>query len=194
MKIKLSILIPTVPRRLRHFFPHITEKLEKQINGRKDIEIVGLYDNKRMKLGDKRNNLLSIARGRYLTFVDDDDDIADTYIEDIMRALEKNPDADCVVYDVINDIDNYLQLHCRYGIEYEYHRKHNDWYGKPAHTHVWRSEIAKQCVFPSETFGEDMDWVAQAWPKIVKQVRIDKVLYYYNYNTTVTETRRVEPD
>lgn len=191
---KLSILIPTVPSRLHHFFPYITEKLERQTKGRKDIEIIGLYDNKRMKLGDKRNYLLSIARGQYLTFVDDDDDIADTYIQDIMNILDTNSNVDCIVYDVINDIDNYLQLYCRYGIEYEYNRKHNDWYGKPAHTHVWRSEIAKQCFFPSETFGEDMDWVAQAWPKIVNQVRIDKVLYYYNYNTTVTETRRVEPN
>lgn len=185
---KLSILVPTVPRRLRTFFPSIIEELENQI-GDLPIEILGLYDNKRMTVGEKRNSLLKIARGEYVTFIDDDDRIDNDYIKDILKILNENPEADCVVYDIlyINKIGK--KQHCRYGIEYDYTLEGKDWYGKPAHTHVWKREIAIKGKFPEENFGEDLSWVSQVWPLIKNQVRIDKVLYYYYFNLDVSETR-----
>lgn len=178
-----------MPRRLTTFFPEIIKNLEGQVGDREDVEIIGLYDNKRMSVGEKRNALLSIARGEYITFVDDDDEIAPTYIEDIMNSLNSNPDTDCLVYDVICTINNSQKQYCRYGIEYEYVTKGDDWYGKPAHTHVWKREIALQGHFPERNFSEDVDWVKQVWPLVNRQIRINKVLYYYNFNSSTSETR-----
>lgn len=185
---KLSVLVPTVPRRLRTFFPSIIEQLESQV-GDHPVEIVGLYDNKRMTVGEKRNSLLKIARGEYITFVDDDDRIDEDYIKDILKALEENPEADCVVYDVICTVNESTKQYCRYGIEYDYHTEGMDWYGKPAHTHVWKRSIALQGSFPEANFSEDTNWVGQVWPLIKNQVRINKVLYYYDFNISTTETR-----
>ena len=180
---KLSILIPTVPSRFNFYLPRILNQLLVQINNNPDIELLVLFDNKRRTTGDKRSALLSISNGEYLTFIDDDDTIADTYVEDIMDSLKKNPDIDCVVFDCICTLVQLggLQTYCKYGIEYDYWESSDrkNWTGKPAHTMVWKSSIAKSHVFDSINNGEDTSWVKRACLDIKTQARIDKVLYFY---------------
>jgi hypothetical protein len=45
---------------------------------------------------------------------------------------------------------------------------------------VWNSKIAKQCKFIDANKGEDYDWVAQACKFVKKEIRIDKLLYFYD--------------
>lgn len=189
--IKLSILILTTPRRLETFFPRLIRHLEKQIGSRTDVEILGLYDNKKRTVGEKRNELIKMAKGKYLTFIDDDDRIDDTYIETILKMIEERPDADCIVFDCITTINNDPNqvTYSKYGIEFNYHQTGNQWRGKPAHTMVWLSDITKRHSYVSKNYGEDIDWVVRACRDIKTQVRIDKVLYYYDFNSAVSETR-----
>ncbi len=101
---KLSILILTVPKRQKRYFPRLTQHLLEQIGDREDIEVLGLYDNKKRSVGEKRNNLLEIAKGEYLTFIDDDDRIADDYIESITKVIDlKSPDV--VVFESIATVN-----------------------------------------------------------------------------------------
>lgn len=191
----LSILIPSVPNRRKTFMQNILDQVETQISelGRSDIEVLCLYDNKRRKLGEKRNNLLDIAKGRYLVFIDDDDVISDDYIEEICYALDNSNDVDCVVYDIICTINDGPQLLCKYGVELNYNYATPEsgvtWTGKPTHTHVWKSSLVKEARFPLENYGEDVNWVQQVWHRVRSQARIDKVLYYYKQNSAYTETR-----
>jgi len=187
--IKLSILIPTVPSRLESFFPKIIRTFEKQVGDRKDVEILGFYDNKKRSVGSKRQTLLDMANGEYLVFIDDDDDISEKYIDIVMETLYNNPETDCVVYDCICTVNNANPLHCKYGIEYEYHQDGSNWWGKPAHTMIYRSKIAKSHRFDNKNFGEDVDWVKRACKDIKIQTRIDEILYYYKFNESTTETR-----
>jgi hypothetical protein len=190
-RVKLSILVPTIPNRVGGKFLMLMTELQKQIGARTNIEILGLFDNKKRTLGEKRQAMIEITNGDYLVFIDDDDRLASTFINDVMDALEKNPDADCVVYDCICTINGTRSIHCKYGVEYEYSPDNRGplWYGKPAHTMVYRSSIAKRHSFASKSFGEDTDWVKRACKDIKQQVRIDKVLYYYDCNTETSETR-----
>lgn len=186
--IDLSILIPTIPSRVNGYFPQLVEKLNQQI-GNLPIEVIGLYDNKKQLVGQKRNHLLNLASGLFLTFVDDDDQITDDYIYEIYSTIEENRNADCIVYQVLCSINGSIPYLCKYGVELEYKQIPGLWTGKPAHTMVWKSELAKTCKFPTSNFGEDSEWVAQAWPQIKKQVNIDKVLYHYQFNNQTTQTR-----
>ncbi len=194
---KLSILVLTVPRRLTTFFPKIIRCLEGQIKDRKDIEVFGLYDNKKMTVGGKRNALLHIARGKFTTFVDDDDRVSDDYIDSIMAAIDANPDADCIIYDIIctikrNGIVQKEKL-CKYGIEYEKFGATTpdgkNWAGKPEHRMVYNSKISKEVKFPEKNFKEDLIWTKEAALKIKNQVKIDKVLYYFDFDYAITETQ-----
>jgi hypothetical protein len=90
---KLSILICSVQKRL-HKFAQLAEHLEKQAQN-KPVEILWLGDNKSMTVGEKRNKLLSLAKGQYVCFVDDDDWVADDYIDELLKGTESGADVIC---------------------------------------------------------------------------------------------------
>jgi glycosyltransferase involved in cell wall biosynthesis len=180
-----------VPNRVGSSFLSLIRKLEAQIQTSKSqhVEILGLFDNKKRTVGEKRDALLQISNGKYVVFIDDDDRVAETYVSDILASLTSDPD--CVVFDCICTMNGKKQIHCKYGIEFEYKDtdRDNKWFGKPAHTMVYRSAIAKKHRYASISDGEDVDWVKRASKEIKKQNRISKVLYFYDFNQNTSETR-----
>lgn len=189
---KLSILILTLPSRRKTFLDDLLNNLEAQASSYPEVEILVFYDNKKRTVGQKRDGVLSLAKGDYMAFIDDDDSVAEDYIKSIIDCLNQNPETDCVVFDTICTIDGGGERHCKYGTEYEYCDRNADgyWTGKPAHTMVYKRELVQNLSFGDAQVGEDFHWVSQAWPLITHQSRIDKVLYYYKYNSNTTETRR----
>ena len=190
---KLSILIPSVPSRKTQMI-ELLDSLENQLLslGRSnDVEILVFYDNKLRTVGAKRNDLLYLAKGEYLAFIDDDDNVSDSYFKMILEVLDTGAEIDCLVFDQICTINDGPEMLCKYGIEYEYNdaRPPDTWTGKPAHTMVWKSSLAKEILFKEKNVGEDMDWVHDASVRIVNQSRIDAALYYYKFNLAITETR-----
>ena len=69
--IKLSILILSIPSRIKQL-ETLLEKLENQFDDDR-VEILVMLDNKSFHIYEKRNELLDMARGEYLCFLDDDD-------------------------------------------------------------------------------------------------------------------------
>jgi len=193
---KLSILVLTIPRRINSYFPNLINKLLLQIGDRQDIEILGLFDNKKRSVGQKRNELVRMAQGENLTFIDDDDLPADDYISSIMTCLQDNPTADCIVFDCKTTINNdpTQETYSQYSIRYDYVQWRDgngklQWRGKPAHTMIWRSSIAKKYSYVNTNYGEDVDWVKRACLEIKNEVRIDKILYLYTFDSRISETR-----
>lgn len=187
MSIKLSILVATVPNRIDNFYLRLMKDLINQTKDYSNVELIALFDNKKISIGKKRDELLRLANGEYLVFIDDDDHISPDYVSDIIKMLEKNPGTDCVVFDSMTSINSEAPILCKYGIEFEYTGiVNNVWKGKPAHTMVYKSEIAKRHNYTNMQNGEDIDWVKRACIDISHQTRIDKVLYYYDadYKTT----------
>lgn len=192
---KLSVLVLTTPRRVNSFFPSIilelTSQAERELQYGTEVEILGLYDNKRMSVGAKRNKLMDIASGEYLSFVDDDDEVNPAYLLHICQALNANPRVDVVCFKsfVTTDICPTPKT-CEYGLELEYTETDKLWTGKPAHTMVWKSSIACQGRFPDKNFGEDSDWVSQVVPLAKTEVRLDQYLYEYKFRAAISETRK----
>ena len=194
---KLSILVPTVPRRMDNCYVSLIKKLEAQVATKTKIELIGFYDNKQRTTGEKRNNLLFLAKGEYLVFIDDDDDIANDYIGSICDALHKNPGIDCIVFDCITTVNGKNPVHSEYSIHHEYRTfkskpdmpYHDEWRGRPAHTMVWKSSIAKKHIYQDKNYEEDVQWVKRAYRDIKTEFRIPKVLYYYKFNDGISEIR-----
>lgn len=186
---KWSILVLTVPRRIRSFFPTLMEELERQTASHVDIEILALYDNKRMSVGEKRNILLDSARGDYVCFMDDDDWIAPDYISEIYKALDRSVDVVTHLVEVTTNGQN--KRICTYDLE-EKDRAivgNDGWKGPPSHTMAWRRELAQLVRFPSISMYEDAQWADAVRTFAKTQTKIDKVLYYYKFNNMTTETR-----
>ena len=185
MSIKLTILVPTVPSRIDLFYPRIMKNLINQTKKYDNVELISFFDNKKRSIGKKRQEMINLTQGEYVVFIDDDDRIADDYVDQIMAALIANPSTDCVVFDCICTVNGGLRKHCKYGIEFN--NGHDvpgtggtQWRGKPAHTMVYKTEIAKKHSFSDLRNAEDYDWVHRACQDIKTQSRIDKILYFYD--------------
>jgi glycosyltransferase involved in cell wall biosynthesis len=190
--LKLSILIPTVPSRIELFYIKLMKELLIQIEPYKnEIELISLFDNKKRSIGKKRQEMINLAQGEYIVFIDDDDRISEDYISQIMSKLYENPTTDCVVFDSIFRLNGGVNKLCKYGVEFAYGDINNglEWRGKPAHTMVYASHIVKKHQYIDMGNGEDYDWVKRACLDIKNQTRIDKVLYYYDAEySTLSET------
>jgi len=204
---RLSILIPSIEERKGSFLKRILGEVGRQTSPYgEQIEVLTLIDNREISIGEKRNRLLDMANGEFLVFIDDDDRIAPEYTSEIMNAISNVDPLDCIVYDCLCTITGTngnitARLHCKYGVEYGYtNDRRGNWRGKPAHTMVWRSEIAKRHRYPHTSAGEDVDWVRRACVEISHQHRIDKVLYFYDNDVRLsssapgTRWRQKHPD
>ena len=189
--IKLSILILSITERVNPYLIFLLDKLNIQIK-KHPIELVVLLDNQKNTIGNKRNQLLENAQGKYICFIDDDDDIADTYVEKIIKALKKNPD--CVVFDswvtlkkkkTKNNVKGKL---CKFGIEYENKNLNEEYHRLPNHLMVIKKSLLIDIRFLDTNFGEDTDWSEKIKPRIIKQERIDEILYYYNYDHKISRS------
>lgn len=174
---RLSILIPTLVER-RESFVFIHTKLFKQAT--KDVEILTYSDNREHSVGFKRNALLDKAKGDYVCFVDDDDDVSDTYVDDILAAIKSKPD--CVsLTGVITFSGNHPRTFI-HSLKYNnYFDKDEVYYRPPNHLNPIKASIAKQFKFPDKSFSEDTDWCMQICNAGILKTEVEIIKPYYFY-------------
>ena len=200
--IKFSILILSLPSRIK-FLEKLVTKLELQIGSRTDVEILSLMDNKSYNVSEKRNALLSLARGTHLAWIDDDDDISENYISEILNAIEKNPNVDVISFNqqcYLNGIE--ARVFAKMGnphqeVIYDSNiKRYRDTLRPPYHWCVWKTSLAKSETFRFGAFvqgshiGEDIDWLNRLYPKVTNSVYLgDKFLHIYKYSKEISESR-----
>ena len=186
----LSILTPTLPSRQKQYNNLMSQLLPQVHAVDAAVEVLSLSDNYTMTIGEKRNKLISISTGDYVAFIDDDDEIASTYIKDIIQGINTNPGVDTINFRiVVNFLDR--NILCSYDL------RNNDFeliadnlfVGRGWHLHAWRRSIAESIPYKHISFKEDMDWATRACNSADTQYQIDKILYSYNYNSIVSESR-----
>ena len=194
-KPKLSVLIATLDSRAEG-----RAKLVANLNAQckrfpGSVEVLESSDNGDMILGDKRSLLVDKATGDYVVFVDDDDWIADTYIENIITAIDESH-PDCITFKGVITTDGANSGEFRFDMNYP----HNIWEQDASGIHmrcpsIWcpiKSSIAKSIKFMSIDCAEDRVWAIQLYPLLSTQAYIDKHMYFYRSSTTETEAQRVD--
>jgi hypothetical protein len=186
---KLSILICTLPSRII-VFERLRSKLISQAkaNNLEDhIEILSNADES-ISIGNKRNLLLKESKGLYVCFIDDDDDIADYYIEELSKVVES--DKDCASLKGIITWDGERPEIFEHSIKYQSYKsnlKNQEvvYERYPNHLNCIKSNIAKQIAFTNKNFSEDTDYADMLFASglIKTEFTIDKILYYYLYAT-----------
>jgi glycosyltransferase involved in cell wall biosynthesis len=211
-----SILISGIPERYSTVQPLLYSLLETQAVGRMpDVELLYLLDNRRRPVGAKRNALLDMARGEYVSFIDDDDDVAADYVRRIYATLVKTrksaTPADVICFRQLAHLETQNIVHdCTYSLEHYRNRPPEGrrqlaqvaddkgaivqnvlaWTGPPAHTMVWRRALLAGIRFPEKTFGEDVDFVDLACERATSEIQLGgEVLYNYRWNEAKSATR-----
>ncbi len=177
-----SILICTIEER-EESYEKLCTKLKNQIDklGLKDhIEILSCKDKKNEhSIGHKRNKLIEESNGKYVQFIDDDDDIHDNFIQMIHEKLQQHPD--CVSLTGIITTNGTNAKTFIHSLAYNKYFEHNNTYFRPPnHLNPIKRSVAVQFNFPEKNFGEDTDWaMAIARSGLLKTEEVINTPYYF---------------
>lgn len=185
---RLSILVNGVPNRLSAGPPPSLASILAQASAHGDVEVLYLVDNKKRSIGEKRTALLQLARGEYVAAVDDDDDVADDYVERLLGAMATHPDV--IVFPVKASFDGIHEG----VVEQSIHNPEQEPYlpggvtrRRPIQIACWRREMVSDIPFPAVNAGEDFGWGDLASARAVTEIRVDAVLYHYRWRQSVSE-------
>lgn len=186
----LSILTPACWERVEQARA-LTKKIAAQITPPWAVEHLVLYDNRHRSVGLKRQSLLDSARGKFIAFVDDDDDVSDDYVVSLLHAIAKHPEAEVITFDEAASYNGKP-----FTVHFEFGAKDQDLLldgpddqvitRGPWHVCAWRREKIRHCQFLDCNFGEDAAWVKQARQHITRAHHIPRILHHYRHDARTT--------
>lgn len=194
---RLSILTPSLPERLESHLLPLWRKVQAQIAAASvgpEVEHLVFLDNRRRNVGEKRTALLRMARGRYVAFLDDDDDCSDRYVAALLAAVRAHDGVDVVTFRQRAVVEGHAGVcEWRLGHPNEPFAAHRD----PAHTEptfrrppwhscAWRAELAARFDFPATNDGEDWDWSRRLNAAATTEHHIPEILHTYRYDPAVS--------
>jgi hypothetical protein len=183
-----TVMIATIPGReqkLQSLLASVREKVGR-IAPELRLEICLDFDNRESSIGDKRHRLLQRAAGKYLCFIDDDDDITDAYVEDAWSMIRGN----FHTMRLRGQIGNFQFLHSlSIKLTDPMATKETPaiFQRPPNHLNPMLADIAKCIPFKSATYGEDLDWTMNLSRTGFLQTEYrheDEKRIHYIYNTS----------
>jgi len=184
-----SILIPTIPGReasLARLVDSIREKVARICPDLR-YEFCISFDNKEATVGAKRQGLLKEAKGKYLAFIDDDDEITDAYIEDLWAMYQGGYHT----MRLCGKMGQYSFVHSTsIGLSSLIATSDTPpvFQRPPDHLYPMLADMAKLVRFKDAKRGEDLDWALTLMRTeyIQTEYRSDpsRVHYIYNFDTT----------
>lgn len=191
----LSILIPSLNERaglLASMMRHLENQIEScEVVGQ--VEILSLIDDRELTTGAKRNELVAMAKGTYITHVDDDDMIPSFFIEELLKATKS--EADCFSISGLITTDGadekvwHISKDLGYGAKFD--SQGREYYERyPNHITPMKREIAIQIKYPDQTIGEDFAFAtALKNAGLIKtEYRIERFpMYHYKFSRKLTK-------
>ncbi len=181
----LTICICTLPSRER-MFNSLVRNLSRQVSDSNFHDVVELMSDADIHktIGQKRNDLLDLANGKFVVFIDDDDSVSGDYLKQIINVIRKNNDCDCIgmkgVITFDGDEEKKWEISKDFGKWFE---SNGVYYRTPNHISPIRTSIAKSVGFPNISNGEDFEYSMGVLPLLKNEVKIEKELYHYQYVT-----------
>lgn len=181
----LTICICTLPSRER-MFNSLVRNLSRQVSDGNlygDVEIMSDADIHKT-IGQKRNDLLDLANGKFVVFIDDDDSVSGDYLKQIINVIRKNNDCDCIGMKGVITFDGNEERKWEISKDFgKWFESNGVYYRTPNHISPIRASIAKSVGFPNISNGEDFEYSMGVLPLLKNEVKIEKELYHYQYVT-----------
>jgi len=186
MNILWSILVCSIPNRLELYMPKLMRDLCQQASAYPEVEVLMLFDNQKRSIGSKRNALVQLAKGYYISFIDDDDHVAPNYVELIRNKVSTMAVDVCGItmqsQEWLPDGRGKYQEPAI--TRYDFNTKTGE---VPQHTSVWRRELALREPFKALNAGEDAEWSTRMRPHVRVATRIEEILYYWDWRAWIDQ-------
>lgn len=178
----LSIIILSLPDRT-DFLHRLLSILNPQLTP--EVEVFISLDARVKSIGRKRNEMIAAARGRYVVSIDDDDTVAEDYIESILTAAKADPDY--IAFKWVYAPDNGAEIPVISSKENAWTFSNNTYYRGVVQTCPIKRWIARAEPFPDHlragSSNEDFEWSKAVHRHVLSEVFIDKFLYRHEYRT-----------
>lgn len=200
-KYTLSILVPSIPERKQKLVSLLDELyrqydlLQPHIKYLGDVEIL-FDDSKRfldggLSIGKKRESLIQRADGKYLCFLDDDENVAPNYLEVLLRLC--NERKDICTFRNLSRLDDYWMI-VDMSLFFSYNEqatpekmiKRLPWHVCPV-----LSKYAKLYPFPDTNYGEDWEWMEKVLVHCKTEAKTDAVIHVYNHSRKISEADKI---
>ncbi len=197
---KLSILITALKSRAE-MLQKLATNIDRQIvaaGAKEEVEYLIYVDDGERPVGYKRNTLVAQAEGDFVAFVDDDDEIADDYVAQVLSAIKRDPQADCVGFRGLMSIAGRGAYHVIYSLQNDQNvESGGTYYRLPGHLTPLRKAAIQGINFPEKNLGEDADFSGALYRerRLKNEVFVDKVLYHYRFDPGLSKTQpgRIPP-
>jgi hypothetical protein len=182
-----TILVPTLGERWR-LFERLMAGLLPQLDpyaGR--VRVVAWFNNGKPSLPEIRHRMLQATKTDYLSFVDDDDLVSPFFVDEVVQALETEPDY--VGFQVQCYSDGVPTGIAYHSLEFTRWRNLKGRYERDiSHINPMRSALARAADFRRVRSGapEDRAWVDQLrrGRYLKSEVVVDRIMYHYLYSTS----------
>ena len=184
---ELSIVTCTIPERQK-LLSRVARQILSQSRGLSVEHIIVPGDG---TVGQKISRGLSLAKGRYVCVVDDDDKISDDYISSILNELEHDPDVVTFGMRTPGQSAHWLLAHSEIDGAV---MPDGDVIKVANHLCVWRREMAVTAPCVPRNYGWDVIWywaLRHAYPK-ARERHVHRVLYHYLFSPENTRAQSRE--
>jgi len=178
----LSVLIAGIPGRQGE---QLASKIRGQVHSQ-EVEVLAQIDEQLS--GPTRNDLTAAANGKYIAFVDDDDDVNDQYVAAMLSGCRSNAD---VVTMKLQFRNQRVREQWQFALVAKNLREHGIMMAN--HLCAWKRSLATQVAWCPELGNyDDHLWFEPLYHAGVvhTQFYINTVLYYYNYVQEQTENQK----
>lgn len=198
--VQLSILMPTIPER-KERFDRLFSEVHRQYRYCKKVHptlgVVQIITDESKKyfdggptIGGKRQALINEADGKYLCFLDDDEEVSPDYVETLLRLCYASKDV--CTFNNVSKFDNYW---CVVRLSLANNENEQARPGiinrRPWHICPVRTELAKQVKFPESNYGEDWVWFGQVLAMCQSEEHTESILHCYNHSLKVSQADNV---
>jgi len=189
----LTIAIPTIEQR-KEIFNELYNELKRQITPYgEQIEIIYICDNKEITIGQKRQLLNELAKGKYIVQWDDDDWIHPQGIKLIMEHI--NEEYDVISYDYscnipLNHVTSYpRKVSIKYNNKLD--KENKIFYVTPDPKNPIRRDILNKIKFQDTSWSEEYFFKLELIKHIKSEYKINEDIYQilnrsnekYDFNT-----------
>ena len=148
------------------------EIIKKYMKKHKNIILI---DDTNHGLSHARNIALAKATGEYIMYVDSDDYVDETIVEELVNNISDSDVCVCDIYKVINGENIYYKNHYEYGNE-----NINLMLSHPGvNAKLYKKDLILSIPFLEGVYYEDLTFTPLVASKIKKVSYVKKPLYYY---------------
>lgn len=152
----ITIMICTIAERKR-IFNYLLEELNKQ-KSRSSLRVEIIYDNRErpVTIGEKRQSLVNLAKGKYCCFVDDDDIVSANFISIYEPMIRSENNYDCSIFRGMYVHDGKIMKPFIHSLKYNaWTEDAEGYYRCPNHLNLIKTYIAKSIRYMGINMYED---------------------------------------